>query len=148
LEVKTCGEVGAFYRALKGHGLSSKGGGTLFTSDGAFNSAGCMQSLFAPGSSGGQKNFTNHSSGNHSGGGGGGGALVESGSTAIGFYTDFSSMGEVAGIARMADAKSGRVSARGAVLLAAHLDRAAITVRTVMRLARRAADQDVTQQSR
>jgi hypothetical protein len=95
LEVKTCGEVGAFYRALKGHGLSSKGGGTLFTSDGAFNSAGCMQSLFAPGSSGGQKNFTNHSSGNHSGGGGGGGALVESGSTAIGFYTDFSSMGEV-----------------------------------------------------
>lgn len=40
LEVKTCAEVSSFYRALHGQGLSGKGGGTLFTSDGAFNSAG------------------------------------------------------------------------------------------------------------
>jgi hypothetical protein len=80
LEVKTCAEVGAFYHALKGHNLIDKGGGTLFTSDGAFNSAGCMDSLFAP--------ATGHNST-------GGGALVQTRASAIGFYTDFSSMGDV-----------------------------------------------------
>ena len=39
----------------QGHKLNGKGGGTLFTSDGKFNSAGCMRSLFALGS-----NLTNH----------------------------------------------------------------------------------------
>ena len=87
LEVKTCAEVGAFYHALKGHNLIGKGGGTLFTSDGAFNSAGCMDLLFAPAS--GAHNLTNHSTGT------GGGALVETQASAIGFYTDFSSMGDV-----------------------------------------------------
>ena len=82
LEVKTCAEVGAFYHALKGHGLTNKGGGTLFTSDGAFNSVGCMHSLFAP------ANLTNHSSST-------GGVLVQTQASTIGFYTDFSSMGDV-----------------------------------------------------
>jgi hypothetical protein len=80
LDVKTCEEVGNFYRALHGHGLSAKGGGTLFTSDGEMNSEGCMQQLFAP---------ANKS------GGGAGGALVATHSQNMGFYTDFSSMGNV-----------------------------------------------------
>jgi len=40
-------KVSDFYWGLHGKGLK-KGGGTLFTSDGQFNSAGCMDSLFAP----------------------------------------------------------------------------------------------------
>jgi hypothetical protein len=40
-------KVSDFYWGLHGKGLK-KGGGTLFTSDGEFNSAGCMDSLFAP----------------------------------------------------------------------------------------------------
>lgn len=69
LEVKTCAEVSDFYWGLHGDGYSGCGGGTLFTSDGAFNSAGCMENMF--------------------------GTLNKSNATAIGFYTDFSSMGDV-----------------------------------------------------
>jgi hypothetical protein len=77
LEVKTCGEVALFYKALHGQGLSGKGGGTLFTSDGAFNSAGCMEQLFGPT---GALSLPPTGPGN---------------STTIGFYTDFSSMGNL-----------------------------------------------------
>ena len=45
LEVKACSDISDFYWGLHGHGYK-KGGGTLFTTDGAFNSAGCMDSLF------------------------------------------------------------------------------------------------------
>ena len=81
LEVKSCAEVASFYKALHGHGLSSKGGGTLFTSDGAFNSAGCMDQLFPPKSGSATAATT--------------GAAALSNATAIGFYTDFSSMGNL-----------------------------------------------------
>ena len=72
LEVKTCSEVADFYWGLHGRGYK-KGGGTLFTTDGSFNSAGCMATLFNPSS----------------------GALPKSNATTLAYYTDFSSMGDV-----------------------------------------------------
>eukprot|EP00035_Acanthoeca_spectabilis_P025463 m.458552 g.458552 ORF g.458552 m.458552 type:complete len:291 (-) comp21527_c0_seq1:200-1072(-) len=72
LEVKTCSEVSDFYWGLHGKGLK-KGGGTLFTSDGEFNSESCMESLFNPVN----------------------GSLSKSNATTMAFYSDFSSMGDV-----------------------------------------------------